>query len=191
MTEQKAHRLPQTVFPERYELRLTPDLTAWTFNGEEKVQIRIHEAVREIVVNAAELEIQSASVCIDGKNLAAKIALDAINEQARFQFSETLPAGEHELHIRFSGVLNDKLHGFYRSTYKDAQGRDKPLASTQFESTDARRAFPCWDEPAFKAVFQVTLVVDQALTAISNARVVRETPVPGTSKKEVVFADSM
>ncbi len=87
--------------------------------------------------------------------------------------------------------MNDKLHGFYRSTYKDAQGTDKPLASTQFESTDARRAFPCWDEPAFKAVFQVTLVVDQGLTAVSNTRVVRETALRGSGKKEVVFADSI
>jgi puromycin-sensitive aminopeptidase len=87
--------------------------------------------------------------------------------------------------------LNDKLHGFYRSTYKGADGKDKPLASTQFESTDARRAFPCWDEPAFKAVFQVTLVIDEGLTAISNAGVAREYARPGTGKKEVVFADSM
>ena len=87
----------------------------------------------------------------------------------------------------FSGILNDKLHGFYRSTYKDANGQEKPLASTQFESTDARRAFPCWDEPAFKAVYQVTLVVDEKLTAISNARVVRETALPGTGKKASRF----
>ncbi len=93
--------------------------------------------------------------------------------------------------IKFTGVLNDKLHGFYRSTYKGADGQDKPLASTQFESTDARRAFPCWDEPAIKAVYQVTLIVDEKLTAISNASVVRETLLAGTGKKEVVFADSM
>ena len=113
------------------------------------------------------------------------------NEQATFDFPETLNPGRWELQIAFSGILNDKLHGFYRSTYKDPNGREKTLASTQFESTDARRAFPCWDEPAFKAVFQVTLVVDQALTAISNARVLRETPLPGTGKKEVVFADTI
>ena len=88
-------------------------------------------------------------------------------------------------------MLNDKLHGFYRSLYKGADGQDKPLASTQFESTDARRAFPCWDEPAFKAVYQVTLVIDEKLTAISNARVVNERGLTGTGKKEVIFADSM
>ena len=117
------------------------------------------------------------------------MALDSENEQATFNFPETLNPGRWELQITFSGILNDKLHGFYRSTYKDPNGQEKTLASTQFESTDARRAFPCWDEPAFKAVFQVTLVVDEKLTAISNARAMRQTPLPGTAKKEVVFAD--
>jgi puromycin-sensitive aminopeptidase len=119
------------------------------------------------------------------------VTLDGENEQAALDFRETLTPGPWELRISFSGVLNDKLHGFYRSTYKDNNGHEKPLASTQFESTDARRAFPCWDEPAFKAVFQPTLVIDQGLTAISNTRVVRETPVPETGKKEVEFADSI
>jgi aminopeptidase N len=95
--------------------------------------------------------------------------LDHDNERACFSFPADLPVGRSELSIKFSGILNDKLHGFYRSTYKGADGKEQPLASTQFESTDARRAFPCWDEPAFKAVYQVTLVVDEKLTAISNA----------------------
>ncbi len=127
----------------------------------------------------------------NGKTIGGTVTLDAENERAVVTFSEPLAAGNSKLEIKFSGILNDKLHGFYRSTYKDADGNNKPLASTQFESTDARRAFPCWDEPAFKAVFQVALVVDQGLTAISNARVVREIPLPGTGKKEVVFADTI
>ena len=127
----------------------------------------------------------------NGKTIGGTVTLDGENEQAVVTFPEPLAAGNSKLEIKFSGILNDKLHGFYRSTYKDADGNNKPLASTQFESTDARRAFPCWDEPAFKAVFQVALVVDQGLTAISNARVVREIPLPGTGKKEVVFADTI
>ncbi|HEY3167926.1 MAG TPA: M1 family metallopeptidase, partial [Candidatus Binatia bacterium] len=192
MPNDKPYRLPTAVTPERYEVRLTPDLTTWTFSGEEKVSIQIHEPAREIVLNAAELEIHSVSLnCADGKVIRGAVTVDIENEQARLRFPEAVPVGRCELQIQFSGVLNDKLHGFYRSTYKDANGNDKPLASTQFESTDARRAFPCWDEPAFKAVYQVTLVVDEKLTAISNARVLRETVLPGTGKKEVVFADSM
>jgi puromycin-sensitive aminopeptidase len=192
MAEKRSHRLPTTVTPERYQIRLTPDLTAWTFAGEETVLVKIHEPARQIVLNAAELEFHSVTATgANGKTLAGSVTLDGENEQAVFTFPEPLAAGNLKLATKFSGILNDKLHGFYRSTYKDATGHDKPLASTQFESTDARRAFPCWDEPAFKAVFQVTLVVDQRLTAISNARVVRETPIADTGKKEVVFADSI
>jgi puromycin-sensitive aminopeptidase len=192
MPEQKPYRLPTAVFPERYEIKLTPDLSAATFAGEEKVLIQIIEPVRQVVVNAAELEFQAVSIKGPGGEVVrGNAALDIENEQATFNFPEILNPGRWELQITYSGILNDKLHGFYRSTYKDPSGREKTLASTQFESTDARRAFPCWDEPAFKAVFQVTLIVDQDLTAISNARVLRETPLSGTGKKEVVFADTV
>jgi puromycin-sensitive aminopeptidase len=192
MAKQKPYRLPTTVAPERYEIRLTPDLSRATFAGEEKVVIQILEPVRQIMVNAAELEFQAVSIRrADGKVARGDAALDNENEQAMLEFPESLEPGRWELQLTFSGILNDKLHGFYRSTYKDAHGQDKTLASTQFESTDARRAFPCWDEPAFKAVFQVTLVVDEGLTAISNARILRENPLPGTRKRAVVFADSI
>ncbi len=192
MSERIPYRLPTAVTPERYELQLAPDLANWTFTGEEKVAIDVHEPAREIVLNAAELDFHAIALrCPDGKVLSGSARLDPDNEQATLSFNETAPAGRSELQIRFSGILNDKLHGFYRSTYKNADGREKRLASTQFESTDARRAFPCWDEPAFKAVFQVTLLVDGGLTAISNARTMRETVLPESGKTEFVFADSM
>jgi puromycin-sensitive aminopeptidase len=192
MPEKKSFRLPKTVTPERYKIRLTPDLTSWTFTGEETVTLVIHEPVGEITLNAAELEIQSVTIRDEsGKVVEGRVTVDPENEQARFGFSAELKPGKADLSIQFAGILNDKLHGFYRSTYRGADGQTKPLASTQFESTDARRAFPCWDEPEFKAVYQVTLVVDENLTAISNASVAREAPLRGTGKKEVVFADSM
>ena len=192
MAQRKSHRLPTTVIPERYALTLAPDLSSWTFTGEETISVKVQEPVREIVLNAAELELHAVSLRLaEGRVLQGKPGLDSENEQATLGFAETVPAGRYELRIQFSGILNDKLHGFYRSTYKDANGKEKRLASTQFESTDARRAFPCWDEPAFKAVYQVTLVVDEKLTAISNARVARETPVPESGKKKVIFADTI
>jgi puromycin-sensitive aminopeptidase len=192
MPEQKPYRLPLSATPERYEIRLTPDFTAATFAGEQKVLLQVHEPTERLILNAAELEFQAASIKdLKGKVLPGRMALDAENEQLTVNFPESLTPGRWELQLSFSGVLNNKLHGFYRSTYKDSNGREKVLASTQFESTDARRAFPCWDEPAFKAVFQVTLVVDPDLTAISNTRIVREAPIRGSGKKEVVFADSM
>ena len=192
MAEQRAHRLPTSVIPERYEIKLIPDLTQWTFAGEVTIAVQVHQAVREVVLNAAELAIQAVSIRrADGAVLHGSAQLDDENERVLLSFPDTLAPGAYSLQIQFTGVLNDKLHGFYRSVYKGADGQDKPLASTQFESTDARRAFPCWDEPAFKAVYQVTLVVDDNLTAISNAAVARESAIAGTGKKSVVFADSM
>jgi puromycin-sensitive aminopeptidase len=93
------------------------------------------------------------------------------------------------LRLRFTGVLNDKLRGFYRSSYQDQAGATQVLAATQFEATDARRAFPCWDEPDFKAVFATALVIDPALTAVSNAKVLSETVESG--KKTLRFADTI
>ena len=192
MTEQKPYRLPTTVVPERYEIRLTPDLAAATFVGEEKISLQVREPVRQIILNAAELEFHTAAIKgADGAVVQGKESFDTENEQATLTFPQMMSPGRWELQITFSGILNSKLHGFYRSTYKSANGQDKVLASTQFESTDARRAFPCWDEPAFKAIFQVTLVVDENLTAISNSGVMRESSLRGTGKKEVVFADTI
>ena len=192
MAGRKPYRLPTTVIPERYELTLAPDLSNWTFSGAEKVSLNVCEPVREIIVNAAELELHTASLCLDGGRIVdAGVRLDAENEQATLSFADLVPPGRHELQINFSGILNDKLHGFYRSTYKDSNGQEKRLASTQFESTDARRAFPCWDEPAFKAVYQVNLIVDEKLTAISNARATREMALPESGKKKIVFADTI
>jgi aminopeptidase N len=192
MPEQKPYRLPSTATPDRYEIKLTPDLGAATFLGEETILVQIHEPVRQIVVNAAELKLQTVTAKnVTGANLSAVVAVDDENEQATFTFAEMLNPGRWELQIKFSGILNDKLHGFYRSTYKNTAGQIKTLASTQFESTDARRAFPCWDEPAIKAVFQITLIIDEGLTAISNAGLAHEARLPGTGKKEMVFADTI
>ena len=190
--EEQTYKLPTIVRPHRYQLRLTPDLSTFTFVGEETVEIQVLEPTTDVVVNAAELQIHAVAVVThDGQTITGRVTLDEINERAILTFPETLNSGLYQLRLSFSGILNDKLHGFYRSTYKDADGQDKMLASTQFESTDARRAFPCWDEPAHKAVFQTTLIIPEHLTALSNTAIVHETPLPGTGTKEVVFADTI
>src|SRR5215510_12543642 len=105
MSEQKPYRLPTTVIPERYEIKLTPDLSAATFAGEEKVAIQIIEPVRQIVVNAAELEFQSVTIQgPDGEVVRGNAALDVENEQVTFDFPETLNPGRWHLHIAFSGI---------------------------------------------------------------------------------------
>ena len=192
MPDTASYRLPETATPERYVIRLTPDLIHFTFTGEETVTITAHEATRTLVLNACELTIQQVALADEtGASQAGRATLDEPNERAVLEFPQLISPGRYALRITFAGILNDKLRGFYRSTYKDGSGQDVILASTQFESTDARRAFPCWDEPAAKAVFQATLVIDEELTAISNTAVVSEDPLPGTGKKAVVFADTI
>ena len=185
------YRLPSSVTPDRYDLKLTPDLTAFTFAGEETVAVKVHTATNEVVLNALELELDEAVAEQGSKSLrATKIELEPERERAKMTFPEALTPGNWTLRIKFRGILNDKLHGFYRSQYTDSAGKSHTLATTQFEATDARRAFPCWDEPALKAVYKVTLVVDENLQAFSNAGQESERTIGG-GKKEVVFRDTI
>jgi len=197
-----SYRLPRSVVPSRYEIRMEPDLQSGTFTGTETVEVTVREPVNEIVLNAAELEIRG--VTIRGEHGAiydGTATLEEGTERARLAFPQTLDPGSWRLSLDFTGLLNDKLRGFYRSTIKStqpggsSQGGDRPgenlLAVTQFEATDARRAFPCWDEPAFKAVFQVTLVIPEDLAAISNTRILGEERIPGTGKRAVRFAPTI
>ncbi len=107
-----------------------------------------------------------------------------------FTFPSELPVGEGVLTIKFSGILNNQMAGFYRSNYTDIHGVSKVMASTQFESLDARRAFPCWDEPSAKAVFSVTLVVPIDLTAFSNMPELKVRTLPGGKLKEILYMDT-
>ena len=170
MTSSDEWHLPTDVKPISYRLTLTPDIEAFTFDGREQVSIEIVRPTSEVVLNSAELEIHSASISLsDGQaQTAVEVALDPDAETATLRFAEELRQGPAELAIEFTGELNDKLRGFYRSSYRNADGNQRWMAATQFESTDARRAFPCWDEPAIKASFDVTLVVPSDLVAISN-----------------------
>jgi puromycin-sensitive aminopeptidase len=183
-------RLPQHASPTRYDLQLEPDLTALTFTGEETVTLDVAAPTAEIVLNAVELTIGEATITsARGDSLRGVAVADEPAERCRITFPSTLAPGTWRLRLVFRGTLNDKLRGFYRSSYKDPNGEVRLMAATQFEATDARRAFPCWDEPAFKAVFAVTLVIDPKLTAVSNTSVVGERLERG--RKFVTFADSM
>jgi puromycin-sensitive aminopeptidase len=192
------YRLPYTVVPSRYRLTLVPDLSGATFTGEVSIDVTVAEPVTDIVLNAAELTIDSATFT-PGDGAAALVptstTLDAEEERVTLTFSEPLPVGPATLELSFTGILNDKLHGFYRSTFTDDGGNERVIATTQMEATDARRAFPCWDEPDRKAVFEVTLVVEEGLGAYSNGPIVEETPEPGGAgsapARRIRFAPTM
>ncbi len=184
------YRLPKNVTPRRYDIRLTPDLKAFTFQGEVNIAVVVNAATDDVVLNALGLKIDKVSAERGGKSLAAKADLEGAKERAHLRFAEKLSAGEWTLTIAFRGILGDKLHGFYRSQYQDPAGKTHVVATTQFESTDARRAFPCWDEPELKASFKVALVVDEQLAAISNGGQESERKLAG-AKKEVVFKETI
>lgn len=181
------YRLPRVVVPRRYELRLEPDLEAFTFAGTVRVDIDVVEPVGEIVLNAAELEIAGGD--LDGVALAG-VDYDAEHERAVLRLDEPVSPGAARLNLSFTGTLNDQLRGFYRSTFTDDDGEERVIATTQFESTNARRAFPCWDEPDLKAVFEVTLVVPDDLAAVSSGAEVDSQPT-GDGHREVSFAPTM
>jgi len=185
-----AGRLPTTAAPERYDLRLAPDLAASTFRGEVAVSLDVLCPTSELVCNAAELEIDEAWVVVGDRHLVGTTSVDADLEHLRVQVDEQLPVGPAVLHIRFRGVLNDRLRGFYRSTFTDDAGGTRAIAVTQFEPTDARRAFPCWDEPSFKAVFGVTLDVPADLLAVSNGPELSRQDL-GDGRVRISFADTM
>ena len=177
--------------PSRYDIRLEPDLESATYVGEEIVQVEIRDETDEVQLNAVELTITSVvAQGEDGARLEGTASLDPETDRVHLRFPRALHPGEWSLRIAFQGILNDQLHGFYRSTFKGADGRTHVMAATQFEAVDARRAFPCWDEPALKAVFGVTLVVPEGYTAISNTAPVREEPT-GDGRRAVTFGDTI
>lgn len=161
-------RLPEHIIPERYEILIRPNLKNFTFEGEETISLKLAKPTKEIILHAADLEIEQTKY-LDGKTEVepTKTDFNPKKETVTFTFSQSLPGGEAKLSLKFRGVLNDKLRGFYRSKHL-VEGQEKYLATTQFESTDARRAFPCVDEPNRKAIFDVTLMVPQKAVAISN-----------------------
>jgi puromycin-sensitive aminopeptidase len=188
---ESAYRLPRTVIPSRYAIVLEPDLDAGTFRGSEDITVSVTEPVTEIALNAKELEVASATLRAGDRSVSIdKILFDPETERMTLALAETAEPGEWTLTLTFAGALNDRLTGLYRSTFVDDEGVERVIAATHFEATDARMAFPCWDEPDMKATFGMTLVVQDGLTALSNApEVGREATDDG--RVRVRFAETM
>ncbi|XP_020585074.1 aminopeptidase M1 [Phalaenopsis equestris] len=179
-------RLPKFAIPKRYDIFLKPDLDACKFTGTVEIAVDVVEDTRFLVLNAAELTVENQSVWFSGHGYSevlrpSEITIVENDEILVLLFSDVLPHGEGFLWIGFEGTLNDRMKGFYRSVYKH-NGENKNMAVTQFEPADARRCFPCWDEPAFKASFKIILEVPSDHVALSNMPVTKE-EVNGNVKK--------
>ena len=154
--------------PSHYDIRLDLDIDTFTFTGSVGIDIGVVETVDEIVLNSAEVDIRSASL-VDGPEISS-IGYDEDKEMATLGLSASLAPGSYRLEIEHSGIINDQLRGLYQAFYRDSDGNQHPIATSQCQSTDARRIFPCWDEPDFKATYQTTMVVADGLEAYSKRR---------------------
>ena len=152
-------RLPKSVKPNNYIVSLEPNFTDFTFQGNVEISISISSPCDQILLNASEMEIQSVVLNDSDNTWVANYSIDEETEVLSLTFSETLQTGDYSLKIEFIGTLNDKLRGFYRSQYTNPEGNTEYLATTQFEATDARKAFPCWDEPDVKATFEILSLI--------------------------------
>lgn len=175
----------------RYDIELAPDLTSFRFDGRCRIGVQLSEPATRIQLHAKELQIASARAECAGQDAveSSQIELDEEATVATIAFPSALPPGPASIALTFTGTLNDDMAGFYRSKYTDAGGQKKYMASTQFEPLDARRAFPCVDEPSAKAVFSVTLVVPAHLTALSNMPEASVTTQPD-GRRRVLFQDT-
>ncbi|KAI7255861.1 hypothetical protein KC335_g13611 [Hortaea werneckii] len=186
--------LPKNVRPVHYDLTLEPNFETFKYEGTVVVDLDVTEDTKSISLNTYEIDVQETKVTAAGTLISSspRLSYNEDSQTTTAEFDQTIPAGQKaQLTMKFTGTLNDNMAGFYRSSYKDASGNDKWMATTQMEPTDARRAFPCWDEPALKASYTVTLIADHDQTCLSNMDVASEKDVDSTmagkKRKAVTF----
>ena len=177
-------RLSKDVMPTRYDLRIEVDLENWRFQASELIDVMVHRPTAEVVLHAIDLDIGSAQAIAARVTQSATLQFNAEAETVALRFPVPLPAGPARLEIAFNGEILERLRGFYRSQKDSAR-----YASTQFEAADARRAFPCFDEPEFKARFALTLVVPTGVTAVSNGPQLRTRKLPD-GRTEIHFQET-
>ena len=178
-----AQRLPGGVTPEHYTLWVAPDIAAATFRGTVDIRVRIEQPTAAITLHAAEIAFDAVTIEAGGKTVTATVTENTKDEMVTFTAPAPLAAGTAAIHVTYRGILNDKLRGFYLS-----KGANRNYAVSQMEATDARRAFPCFDEPAKKATFDISMTIAAGDMAISNGAQVADTPGPDAGTHTVRFA---
>ncbi len=191
----EAVRLPRNVSPDKYRIFIEPDLENKQFSGEETIFLTVTTSTKDIVLNSVALEIAESEIISasgdHGKSTAPeRVIEDKEKQQITLRFAETLKPGKYELRVRFGGRLNEKLEGFYLSTFTDDKGDKHRLACTQLEATDARKVFPCFDEPDMKATFKITVAIDPNLAAISNAPIEFDKVEGRGNKRRITFVET-
>ncbi|XP_022834841.1 aminopeptidase N [Spodoptera litura] len=173
--------LPKQVKPERYFLNITPYIYEgnFTFDGEVTIHLIVIEETKELTFHGVELTIHEIRIHEKDDDHLIYIVRQLEDVPRNFHIltlGSSLEVGkQYILSIKYTGILNDNLHGFYRSSYEE-KGVRKWIAVTQFQAMDARRAFPCWDEPALKARFTITIARPNNMTSLSNMNIVRHSP---------------
>ncbi len=176
--------LGRNVLPSNYKIRIEPNMSGPRYSGEEDISVQIIKATNRIRLNAKQLAMKGAFVTSKGKKQKASIRLIKDSEELELAFRNKI-SGKASIWISFEGAHNEKLYGFYRSRY-EYNGKPGTMLTTQFEAADARTAFPCFDEPEFKATFDLSLVIGKKLDAVSNMEI--KSAAGSGSKKVVTFA---
>jgi len=183
-------KLPKNAIPNRYEIDLDIDLENFKYAGKETIYIEVVDDSTEIQLNSLGIDIVNAFVENDeGSHIDASVNYINEEEKIALSFEEIVKAGDWKLYINFNATIVDDLRGFYRSSFKNEDNEDVWIATTQFEPTAARMAFPCWDEPEYKSIFSITLTSDENLVRVSNEKLAEETTNNGRTTSK--FVDSM
>uniref|UniRef100_A0A8C2YWC4 Aminopeptidase n=1 Tax=Cyclopterus lumpus TaxID=8103 RepID=A0A8C2YWC4_CYCLU len=173
-------RLPKTVSPFHYDLSLHPNLTTLDFTGVVRIQLDVHEDTRAIVLHAKQMQVSNVWLLApEGVRPLRVLEYPRFHQLALLSDSVLTKGRRYEVQLEFAANLSDSFHGFYKSSYRSSSGEVRVLASTQFEATFARAAFPCFDEPAFKANFTIQIIREPRHIAISNMPMVKTVALPG------------
>ena len=183
-------RLPKIAVPHRYEINLDINLDEFSYTGKEVVFLEIVDETKELQLHSLGIDIENAFIENDsGEHIEALINYLPEEERVSLIFEDKVTQGDWQLYLDFKATIVDELRGFYRSSFKDSENKDVWIATTQFEPTAARMAFPCWDEPEFKAIFSIALTTDSDLIRISNEKVLNESTE--NNRTTTKFVDSM